>query len=289
MQWVLLSACDPSAELEHDSRPGAQVYDSLEQRWHAAQAVGGKWHHHTHIAPRGLRFCESERLCAATVLAEDSSDMQHGRLPDTTVLVIFGVQTASVTRVPATGMFAVRWLPGTTLLLVLGKRGVARLDLDPAALTASAELHWTRLPELPQLGCTQGAGLDPVPGTDRALLLVGQAAHGRQPARAHLVLINSSSLATLGTWCKTVESPLDSHSSTWASLHCSWSAVAVCVGYAGFQVHQLDQGRVGTLIFVHRSPPGGPLLVMLRQVLGRLCGFRCPLPGQQWWADSAGR
>ena len=237
--------------VEHDSTCAAQVYDSLEQRWLPAQAVAGNWHEYEEVQLHAIQFCDSEQLGVATAMAEDSP---HGR-PDLAVLVVFGVQAPSVTLAPVSDVSDCRWLPGTTSLLVLSKRGLARLDLDPAALPAAVQLQWTSVPELPPLGRARGyyrACLELVPGTDRALLLAAPC--GGQPAEALLTLVETSGLVRLSSWCKTVECPSDFHRSYRTSLHCSWSAVAVCVGDAGFQVHQLDQGRVGALIFVHRSP-----------------------------------
>ena len=229
----------------------AQVYDSVEQRWHPAQVVRGGWDRYLWIDLCLIQYCDSEQLGAAIVTASDSMD----DLPDLAVLVVFGVQVPSVTLVPVQGVSAVRWLPGTTSLLVVGRQGLARVDADTAKLPAELRVQWTRVPELLQLGLMEHTCLRLVPGIDRALLMVSQTSRGAEPAKALLVLVSTSLLISLGCWCIKIKSRWDSEDPPHMTLTCGWSAVVVCVGeYSGCQVHASDRGRIGELLFVLRTP-----------------------------------
>ena len=164
------------------------------------------------------------------------------------------MQVPSITLVPLPGVPAVRWLPGTTSLLLQGQLGLARVDLDTGDLLAEQQVQWTRVPELLQLGQMQQVCLGLVPGADRALLLVGQASRD-ESATPCLVLVCTSQLVSLGSWCIEVKSMWARDDAPYITLSCGWSAVAVCVGeFSGFQVHASDKGRLGELLFVCKTP-----------------------------------
>ena len=195
-----------------------------------------------------VTFCDSEQLAAAVAHAS------HPKPP--TAVVVFGVYSSFVRVIPAPEVYAVRWLPASTTLLVLGPQGLARLVLDPASPASSRrlELDWVELPSA--IGRLPPSSMDlvPTPGLSAALILQRQ--HDTsEHIMLSLTLVDTCTLGELGSRSYEVLPPREGEHSgdrdRECSVHCTRAAAAVCLGVQGGVVYQLDtaSGQPGRCLF----------------------------------------
>ena len=104
------------------------MYDSLQRRWLPARPVGEDLpvKLQVDIGMPLIDFDDSEEWVVACARAPAYSPSQ--------ILVVFGMHQPTVSLVARLELYSLRWLPGTTSLLLRGPLGLARLDLDIAAL-----------------------------------------------------------------------------------------------------------------------------------------------------------
>ena len=146
------------------------------------------------------------------------------------------MQVPSVHLAQSSRIYDLRWLPGTTSLLAISSSGLARLDLDPAALPADQQLNldWVKLPS----GASSiGVCIDLVPGTSLVLVVL---THG---LILELAMYDTMPITRLASWSDRVRRPAGSASSQnmhTASVRCLERLAAVTLGDAGTAVYELS-------------------------------------------------
>ena len=194
----------------------------------------------------GIHFCDDESLAAG--IAYDLEDELGSSV------VVFGTAAGSSCRLAhAHSVHALRWLPGTHTLLVLGNACIGRIDVDAASpeLEEPLGLLWSAMAaELPQ---DMHAFLEIVPdGSAAALLDSTPSPEGRQVVFA---LFDATSLAQTSSQTfiiKAAGSEVPYHS----SLHVSTRAVAACFRSYGTRVWSLSKGQLGKGLFTAQGLEG---------------------------------
>ena len=224
-----------------NARVCSQVYDSQAERWLPSLPVDIPLG--TPDLSQPVIISDSEQLAAAMVA--DTSEETLGE-----VLVVWGVQTPSVQLGRNVDVRSLRWLPGTTSLLVLGNRQLARLDLDPAALPAQGLLELDWVPIEPALAC-----MDLVPGTSSVLLVENAKSDDAEgptfDVTLKLSLYDTAHLTRQASWSDQLQLPLQERdeSSSLPDVHivsvrCTAMLAAVSVGDLGTAVYSIPGERL---------------------------------------------
>ena len=153
-------------------------------------------------------------------------------------------------------VYSFRWLPGTTSLLVRSEPGLARIDLDTAALPASPllALDWVAMSSARD---TRSVCLDLIPGLPAAIMhhcTQGEDEAGPGQLVIALTVVDTLTLVELESRKYMAPRPEEPEHSGGAqgehpSLFCGCGAVALSLGlWSGFRVYELNGGSPGTLL-----------------------------------------
>ena len=258
-EWQTAQGWSPSGRYfalispqDHGGGLQAQVFDTTQHRWLPAVPVEAGAHPaEIDLELQLISFCDSDERLAAAIYCVGCEDG---------VLLLGVHQPCPMRQVPSANEYenwilALRWLPGTTSLLVVGSSCWARLDLSLSSLSGDLELQWVSV--------TDTRGLDLIPGTGTALVLHsdcrGQGNSSMCLSAYDTAFVPSEhvpfysdteydprGLAPLAT-CTYRQSPAPGDQ---ASLHCSWRAAAVSFGGTyGVKVFLLDDGRPRRRLF----------------------------------------
>ena len=195
-----------------------------------------------------VTFCDAKECLAAAVGWAPDAEPSAG-------VLVFGVHEPTRVKVaPCEEVCGIRWLPGTTSLLVVGSSALARLDVDADTLnsTGRLELVWI---EAPVVVGIWPACLDLCPGSDSVLILQSSGWDSVQQVTVTLTTFDPAALAPVASRSYRVLPPLAQGAGIQAmrgshtSLHCSWFAVAVSLDARGVEVFQLNEGRPGKRLF----------------------------------------